>query len=281
MNKKIVLLALLLLTSCSKGEMPIEKTHAETIAVDSTKEKNFEKVETVTLKPDKNSMMGLLKKGFKENTKNNIDNIEEVSRKSEKLEEDKFKQQEEKKTEEEKRKSERLAEERRKQEEQRKAEEQKRIEDERKKIEEEKKKKIKNSISYNGISYPIRNGGQAEVDGYENKWINISPIYENGTVEKYVGDGRGLYLAAHGDSEIGIYMRDNLPSFIFTDKNGNQQKYSYYGYMDTPQGDFIYGDDPFYPWLAGNAGDYIVFQICNADSNGRGIAKSYVFAPVN
>lgn len=76
-------------------------------------------------------------------------------------------------------------------------------------------------------------------------------------------------------------MRDNLPSFIFTDKNGNQQKYSYYGYMDTPQGDFIYGDDPFYPWLAGNAGDYIVFQICNADSNGRGIAKSYVFAPVN
>lgn len=276
MNKKIILIILLLFTACSKKPTPEENNRIEIPP-------------TVTIKPDKDidslnkhidSNMEVNKE-LEENQKQINDKKckEEEKRKKEqedqkRIEEETLKREEQKKLE-----AERLKQE----EEKRKEEEQKKLEAERLKQEEEKKRKkiYKNSITYNEISYPIENGNQVTVDKRDNtKWVNITPFYSKGSVQdKYIGDGNGLMLAAHGDSELGAYMRDNKPSFIFTDYDGNQQKYIYYGYIDVPRGDELFSDDPYYPWATGQVEECIVFQICDADSYGRGIGKGYVFVP--
>lgn len=140
-----------------------------------------------------------------------------------------------------------------------------------------------NSLTINGVSYPIVVGGQERVDMNLKEFVNVGYYSgvqsgDGGVEYKTHYDGKSIWLAAESTG-VGALVY-NTESLIFTDINGVSRKYQYIGQTRTLYGGQIPPDD-IWEVLMGRGGDYIVIQTCDPDSYGRGIARGYFYEIVN
>lgn len=131
------------------------------------------------------------------------------------------------------------------------------------------------SININGQTFPIIPGDQSTVDQRYEAWILDRVCI--GAVEKYDGDGYGMWLSSHRDiGEVIEYANE----IIYTDPNGVSRTYVRIGetrnlYPDEVLTGGVNGD-PIYDLMTGRGGEYIVFQTCIDDSQ-SGISKGHIF----
>lgn len=140
-----------------------------------------------------------------------------------------------------------------------------------------------NSLTINGVSYPIVVGGQERVDMNLKEFVNVGYYSgvqsgDGGVEYKTHYDGKSIWLAAESTG-VGALVY-NTESLFFTDINGVSRKYQYIGQTRTLYGGQIPPDD-IWEVLMGRGGDYIVIQTCDPDSYGRGIARGYFYEIVN
>lgn len=132
------------------------------------------------------------------------------------------------------------------------------------------------SININGQTFPIIPGDQNTVDQRYEAWI-LDRI-DIGAVEKYDGDGYGMWLSSHRDAigEIIEYTNE----LIYTDPNGVSRTYIRIGETRNLYPDEVLiggvNGDPIYDLMTGRGGEYIVFQIC-IDNSESGISKGHIF----
>ena len=131
------------------------------------------------------------------------------------------------------------------------------------------------TVSINNKTYPIITGDQSVIDQRYKAWV-LSKTNISGFVEKYDGDGRGLWLEAHRD--IGEVIED-VDEIIYTDPNGVSKYYERIGYTrQMPAGEIIreYEDSDIYDLMRADIGEYIVFNTCIDDSQ-NAIAQGHIF----
>lgn len=132
------------------------------------------------------------------------------------------------------------------------------------------------SININGQTFPIMPGDQNTVDQRYEAWI-LDRV-DIGAVEKYDGDGYGMWLSSHRDAigEIIEYTNE----LIYTDPNGVSRTYIRIGETRNLYPDEVLiggvNGDPIYDLMTGRAGEYIVFQTC-IDNSESGISKGHIF----
>ena len=132
------------------------------------------------------------------------------------------------------------------------------------------------SININGQTFPIIPGDQSTVDQRYEAWI-LDRV-DIGAVEKYDGDGYGMWLSSHRDA-VGETI-EYVNEIIYTDPNGVSKTYVRIGetrnlYPDEVLTGGVNGD-PIYDLMTGRGGEYIVFQTCIDDSQ-SGISKGHIF----
>lgn len=129
------------------------------------------------------------------------------------------------------------------------------------------------SVSIDGKTYPIIEGGQRDIEAKHQAWI--SPFdhlvdYE----KKQVNESSSLWIAAHGD--IGNVIED-VNEVTFMDKNGKTAKYIKTGLTHLiDEGYLVEEDDEIWPLIDGSAGDYITFQTF-VNYEGRKLAYGFIF----
>lgn len=131
------------------------------------------------------------------------------------------------------------------------------------------------TVSINNKTYPIITGDQSVIDQRYEAWV-LSKTDISGFVEKYDGDGKGLWLEAHRD--IGEVIED-VDEIIYTDPNGVSKYYERIGYTrQMYAGEIIreYEDSDIYDLMRANIGEYIVFNTCIDDSQ-NGISQGHIF----
>lgn len=129
------------------------------------------------------------------------------------------------------------------------------------------------SISINGKTYPIYEGGQAEVDLRSQAWISDHAHLVDYRRKK-VNEDFSLWLSAHRD--VGAVI-ENVDEIIFMDDNGNTAKYVKLGLTRLIDANYLVDeDDEIWPLMDGTAGDYITLQTC-IDYSGRYLAYGHVF----
>lgn len=132
------------------------------------------------------------------------------------------------------------------------------------------------SININGQTFPIIPGDQNTVDQRYEAWI-LDRV-DIGAVEKYDGDGYGMWLSSHRDviGEIIEYTNE----LIYTDPNGVSRTYIRIGETRNLYPDEVLiggvNGDPIYDLMTGRGGEYIVFQTC-IDNSESGISKGHIF----
>lgn len=132
------------------------------------------------------------------------------------------------------------------------------------------------SININGQTFPIIPGDQNTVDQRYEAWI-LDRV-DIGAVEKYDGDGYGMWLSSHRDviGEIIEYTNE----LIYTDPNGVSRTYIRIGETRNLYPDEVLiggvNRDPIYDLMTGRGGEYIVFQTC-IDNSESGISKGHIF----
>lgn len=132
------------------------------------------------------------------------------------------------------------------------------------------------SININGQTFPIIPGDQNTVDQRYEAWI-LDRV-DIGAVEKYDGDGYGMWLSSHRDAigEIIEYTNE----LIYTDPNGVSRTYIRIGETRNLYPDEVLiggvNGDPIYDLMTGRGGEYIVFQTC-IDNSESGISKGHIF----
>lgn len=129
------------------------------------------------------------------------------------------------------------------------------------------------SISINGKTYPIYEGGQAEVDLRSQAWISDHAHLVDYRRKK-VNEDFSLWVSAHRD--VGAVI-ENVDEIIFMDDNGNIAKYVKLGLTRLIDANYLVDeDDEIWPLMDGTAGDYITLQTC-IDYSGRYLAYGHVF----
>lgn len=129
------------------------------------------------------------------------------------------------------------------------------------------------SVSINGKTYPIYEGGQAEVDLRSQAWIS-DHAHLSDYRRKQVNEDFSLWVSAHRD--VGAVI-ENVNEIIFMDDNGNTAKYVKLGLTHLIDANYLVDeDDEIWPLMDGTAGDYITLQTC-IDYSGRYLAYGHVF----
>lgn len=129
------------------------------------------------------------------------------------------------------------------------------------------------SISINGKTYPIYEGGQSEVDLRSQAWISDHAHLVDYRRKK-ANEDFSLWVSAHRD--VGAVI-ENVDEIIFMDDNGNTAKYVKLGLTRLIDANYLVDeDDEIWPLMDGTAGDYITLQTC-IDYSGRYLAYGHVF----
>lgn len=129
------------------------------------------------------------------------------------------------------------------------------------------------SVSIDGKTYPIVEGGQRDIKAKHQAWISYYAHLVD-YKRKQVDEDSSLWLSAHGD--IGNVIED-VNEITFMDDNGKTAKYIKTGLTHLiDESYFVEEDDEVWPLIDGTAGDYIIFHTF-VNYEGRKLAYGFIF----